>query len=104
MKTTWKFSVFMMMIMAMAVVFADTTRKTSSTISTPDATKKEQREKHLYMIVKDSRVLQSVFLLDRLCLLRINVTQRHDPGTVRKLQQTRDMRSRNIADADDRYI
>ena len=51
MKTTWKFSVFMMMIMAMAVVFADTTRKTSSTISTPDATKKEQREKHLYMIV-----------------------------------------------------
>ena len=55
MKTTWKFSIFTMMIMAMAVAFAGTTRKTSSMIPTPDATKKEQREKGLYMIVDLSK-------------------------------------------------
>ncbi|MBR4652822.1 MAG: hypothetical protein IKO72_05630, partial [Kiritimatiellae bacterium] len=41
--------------MAMAVAFAGTTRKTSSMIPTPDATKKEQREKGLYMIVDLSK-------------------------------------------------
>ncbi len=55
MKTTWKFSIITMMIMAMAVAFAGTTRKTPSMISTPDVTKKEQREKGLYMIVDLSK-------------------------------------------------
>ena len=39
MKTTWMFSVFTMMIMVMAIAFADTTRKTSSMIPTPDEIK-----------------------------------------------------------------
>ncbi len=55
MKTTWMISIFTMMIMVMAVAFAGTTRKTPSMISTPDVTKKEQREKGLYMIVDLSK-------------------------------------------------
>ena len=51
MKTTWKFSIFTMMIMAMAVAVADTTRKPSSMIPASDDSKKEQKEKRLYMIV-----------------------------------------------------
>jgi len=39
MKTTWMFSIFTMMVMAMAFAFADTTRKTSSMIPTPDEIK-----------------------------------------------------------------
>ena len=50
MKTTWKFSIFTM-IMAMAVAFADTTHKTSSMIPASDDSKKEQKEKRLYMVV-----------------------------------------------------
>ena len=51
MKTTWKFSIFTMMVMAMAVAFSDTTRKTPSMIPTSDEIKKEQKEKRLYMVV-----------------------------------------------------
>ena len=57
MKATWKFSIFTMTIMAMAVAFAGTTRKTSSVIHASDENKtvqaaaKEQKEKGLYMIV-----------------------------------------------------
>ena len=51
MKTTWKFSIFMMMIMAMAVAVADTTRKAPSMIPASDDSKKEQKEKRLYMVV-----------------------------------------------------
>ena len=55
MKTTWKFSIFTMMIMATAVAFAGTTRKMPSMIPTSDGVKKEQREKGLYMIVDLSK-------------------------------------------------
>ena len=55
MKTTWNFSIFTMMIMATAVAFAGTTRKTPSMIPTSDGVKKEQREKGLYMIVDLSK-------------------------------------------------
>ena len=51
MKTTWKFSIFTMMIMAMAVAVSDTTRKTPSMIPASDDSKKEQKEKRLYMVV-----------------------------------------------------
>ena len=57
MKATWMISIFTMMIMAMAVAFAGTTRKTSSVIHASDENKtvqaaaKEQKEKGLYMIV-----------------------------------------------------